>query len=173
MPKGYRTYLPEQDLLLPPRGAFAAQVCGCGEGKSERRRGHRNGHAHGRVVFSGSPRTATEAWSGRTCRIAPRTCAAVGGGDLFGVREVALATAAEKRAGRGRELHLKYVDETAAVFRSRRGRVVQQCSGELDAAGNFGEKELVARRQPEVRTQGRSFRTASIPKVTPAMSRIL
>ena len=95
------------------------------------------------------------AWRGRTRCIAPRTCAAVGGRDSFRVREAALATAAEKRVGRSGELHLKYVAETAAVFRSRRGRVVQQCGGELDAAGRAGTQELAARGQREVRTQGR------------------
>src|SRR5579871_666857 len=37
----------------------------------------------------------------------------------------------EKRVGRGRELHLKYVGQAAALLRSCRSRAVQQCRGEL------------------------------------------
>jgi transposase len=48
------------------------------------------------------------------------------------------AEALPKSAGAGRELHLKYVAEAAAVFGLRRSGVVQQCGGELDAAGGAG-----------------------------------
>ena len=44
----------------------------------------------------------------------------------------------KKRVGRGRELHLKYVDETAALLRSCSSRVIQQHGGELHASGGAG-----------------------------------
>ena len=119
------------------------------------RRGDRNGHAHGRVVFGGSSRTAADTGGGRTRRIASGIRAAVGGGNSFRVCEAAFPTAAEERLGRSGELHLKYVGETAAVFRSRRGGVIQQRSGEFDASDRVGSQELVACGQREVGTQGR------------------
>ena len=79
----------------------------------------------------------------------------VGRRDSRRVPEAASATAAEKRAGPGRELHLKYVAETAALFRLRRSGAVQQPGGELHAAGGAGPQELAARGQRAVRTEGR------------------
>jgi len=45
---------------------------------------------------------------------------------------------AEERAGPGGGVDLKYVDETAALFRLRRGGVVQQSGGELHASDHTG-----------------------------------
>jgi hypothetical protein len=81
----------------------------------------------------------------------------VGGRDPFRVFEAALATAAEKRVGRGRELHHKYVDEAASLFRSQRSRAIQQRGGELHAAVGAGQKELAACGQREVGSQSRRY----------------
>ena len=62
-------------------------------------------------------------------------------------------------------LHLKYVDEAAAVFRLRRSGAVQQPGGELDAPGRVGTKELAARGQRTGRPEsgGDSFGRGILP----------
>src|SRR5580704_17171418 len=82
------------------------------------------------------------------------------------MREAASATAAQKRLGRGRQLHVKYVGQAQALFRSCRSGAVQQSRRELHAAGGAGPKELAARGQREGRPQGRgdSFDRGVMPQ---------
>ena len=61
----------------------------------------------------------------------------------------------QERAGPGRDVHLKYVAETAPLFRLRRSGAVQQPGGELHASGRAGPQELAARGQRQVRAEGR------------------
>ena len=92
---GGRTRSDSRGLL----GARTAKVRRRGESKSEGRRGHRDGHAHGCIVSGGSPCTRATVERGGARGFAPRACANLGGRDSFRVREVASATTAEKRAG--------------------------------------------------------------------------
>src|SRR5271167_1133646 len=73
---------------------------------------------------------------------------------------------AEERSGASRGLHLKYVDEAAEVFRSRRSRVIQQPGGELDAPRSSGTQKLAARGQCAGRSESRrdSFCDRILPK---------
>src|ERR1700683_2226740 len=73
---------------------------------------------------------------------------------------------AEERSGTSRGLHLKYVDETAAVFRLRRSGVIQQPGGELDAPRSSWTQKLAARGQCAGRSQsgGNSFGDRILPK---------
>src|SRR6267142_6997367 len=76
----------------------------------------------------------------------------------------------EKRAGPGGSVHIKYVDQTAPVFRLRRSRVVQQPGGELNASDSGGPQELAARRQPSSRSESRgdSLRRGILPQAANA-----
>ena len=57
----------------------------------------------------------------------------------------ASSTAAEKRARRVRKLHVQYVGQAAALFRSCLGGGVQQYREKLHAAGDSGPRQLASR----------------------------
>jgi hypothetical protein len=87
--------------------------------------------------------------------------------DSPGVPRAVPRVVAEERSGASGGLHLKYVDETAPLFRLRRSGVIQQPGGELHAAGGAGKKELAARGQRAGGSEscGHSFGCGILPPV--------
>jgi transposase len=131
------------------------KVCRRGESESARRRGGTNGAPYRGVVPGGSSRATTAHERGRSLGSAARTRRIVGGRDSPGVRGGCENGVAKERAGAGRVVHIKYVDETATLFRLRRSGAVEQSGGELDASDRVGPQELVARGSRAGRAESR------------------